>query len=215
MRRSTLAVTLILAALAPSAADARRRVLGSSLKAAATRAEAHQADTAFWPLGVRGRVFRAPADGQVLAIRLKGSALRSQQAGAPDPLNQVHFQSLQPVGGGAMRVLLTSQPFSVPIGAPRDRVTTYRPENLCLPKGGVLAFNDEGGWAPPWYPQGVAFRIFGRVPRSGTARHTADNATNNGDTLRPTVRRNSELLMQFVFGTGKDLGGACRGYLAG
>lgn len=191
-------------------------VLGSSLKASATRAEAHQADTAFWPQRIRGgRAFRAPRDGQVLSIRLKGTALRSRMAGAPDPLNEVHFQSLVRLPDGSMRAMLTSQPFSVPIGGPRNRVTTYRPENLCIRRGGVLAFNDEGGWAPPWYQNGVPFRVFGRVAGSRTARYTADQGTNNGDTFRPTVRSDSELLLQFTLGTGRHLGVPCRNYLRG
>jgi hypothetical protein len=215
MHRLLLALLIpLLACAAP--ADARLRVLGSSLEAPANQIEAHQADSAFWPQRIRGgRQFRAPAGGQVLAIKLKGSALRSSQAGAPDPLNQVHFQTLRPLPDGSMHIVLTSQPFSVPIGGPRNRVTTFRPENLCLPKGGVLAFNDQGGWNPPWYQNGVPFRVFSRAAGSRTARHTADNGTNNGDALRGTVRRNSELLMQFVLGTGRHLGGACRNFLRG
>ncbi|MEJ7787151.1 MAG: hypothetical protein WKF96_20300, partial [Solirubrobacteraceae bacterium] len=147
-------LVLVVLVLAP-VAEARKRVLGSSLKAPANRVEADQADTAFWPRDIGGRSFRAPAKGQVLAIRLKGRALRSPLDGAPDPLNEVHFQSLLPLGGGAMRVLLTSQPFYVPIGGARNQVTTYRPENLCVARGGIVAFNDEGGFAPPWYQDGV------------------------------------------------------------
>lgn len=208
--RILLVLVALLLATAP--ADARRRVLGSSLTASATRVEAHQADTAFWPTRIRGRSFRAPADGQVLAIRLKGTVLKRR--GAPDPLNEVHFQSLQPLRGGRVRALLTSQPFSVPIGGARDQVTTYRPENLCVVKGGVVAFNDEGGWMPPWYQQGAPFRVFGRVPGSRTARYTANNNTNNSDVFRPTVRRDSELLLQYVLGTGGDMSGACRAWHA-
>lgn len=213
MRR--LAPALLILLLAAPSAEARKRVLGSSLQASATRSEAHPVDTAFWPQRIRSaRRFRAPADGQVLAVRLKGSVLRSR-AGAPDPFNQIHFQSLRPLPDGSMRVLLTSATFLMPIGGARDQVTTYRPENLCVPKGGVVGFNDSGGFDPTWYPNGARFRVFGRVAGSITARDTAADGTNNGDTLRPTARRDSELLMQVVLGTGRDVGGACRGYLAG
>lgn len=214
MRRLALALLIPLVIAAP--AGARKRVLGSSLHAPANQLEAHQADTAFWPVWIAGgRRFRAPADGQVLAIRLKGSALRSSTAGAPDPLNEVHFQTLRPLPDGSMHILLSSQPFRVPIAGPRNGITTFRPENLCVPKGGVVDFNDEGGWAPPWYQDGVAFRVFSGVHDSRTAGHTSDNGTNNGDALYGVSRRGSELLMQFVLGTGKDLGVPCRNYLKG
>ena len=212
MRRFLLTLVVPLFAAAP--AEARRITLGSSLKASATIVEAHQADSAFWPQRIAGgRRFKAPRNGQVLSVRVKGSVLKP--AGAPDPLNTVLFQSLTPAGEGRMRVMLTSAAFPVPIGGPRNQITTYRPENLCIRRGGVLAFNDMGGWNPPWYQAGAPFRVFAARKGSRTARHTEDAGTFNGMTLTPTPRRGSELLMQFVLGTGRHLGGACRAYLAG
>lgn len=211
-RRMLLLALLVAAPAAP--ADARLRVLGSSLRPAADQVEAHGADSAFWPTAVAGRSFRVPADGQVMAIRLKGRAQRSPQAGAPDPLNEVHFQSLAPAGDGRQRALLSSGAFYVPIGGRRNQVTTYRPENLCAVRGGAVAFNDEGGFAPPWYADGVRFQVFASVRGSRTARYTADNGTNNGDVFTPTVRRGSELLLQYVLATGRDVGVPCRNWLA-
>ena len=211
--RRLLAASLTLLLLAP-AAEARLRVLGSSLKGTPDQAVARPVDSAFWPVRIRGaRPFRAPRAGQVLAIRLKGIARRPD--GAPDPFNQVHFQTLVPLGGGAMRVMLTSAAFLVPIGGSPRQVTTYRPENLCIRKGGVVDFNDSGGFAPPFYPDGVPFRVFRARAGSITARYTAADRTNNGDTLRPARRRGSELMLQYVLGTGRHLGGACRAYLQG
>ena len=212
MRR--LALSLLISFLLAAPAEGRTRVLGSTLQAKADQVEAHQADSAFWPQRIRGgRAFRAPSEGQVLAIRLKGIA--QKPAGAPDPLNEVHFQSLVPLPNGDMLAMLTSQPFYVPIGGDAQRITTYRPENLCMREGGVLAFNDEGGWAPPWYQDGVPFQVFSSRKGSRTARFTANNGTNNGDEFSPMPRRGSELLMQFTFGTGRHLGVPCRNYLRG
>jgi hypothetical protein len=210
MRR--LAPTLLIALLLAAPVEGRKRVLGSSLKAKADQVEAHQADSAFWPQRIAGgRRFRAPRKGQVLVVRVKGIAQRP--AGAPPPLNTVHFQSLVPKRGGRMRVMLTSAGFPLPIGGDPNQITTFRPENLCMRKGGVLAFNDMGGWAPPWYQGGVSFQVFSSRKGSRTARHTEDAGTFNGMTLSPAPRRGSELLMQFVLGTGRHLGVPCRNYL--
>src|SRR4051812_32728111 len=105
--RIALAVLAIaLAAAAPAQAD--RKLFGSNLSAPATTSEAHGADTAFWALGER-----APQDGQILEVRLKGSALRR---GGVDPLNEVHFQSLRPLSDGSMVVQTSSAAFYVPVG---------------------------------------------------------------------------------------------------
>jgi len=198
--------------IAAAPAHAARRVYGSSLRAPATIARANGADSAFWPAAIRGHGPGAPVRGQILAIRLKGTALRP--AGAPDPLNEIHFQHLVRRANGTMFVAQTSQPFRTPIGGRRNQVTTFRPENLCVARGDVIAFNDEGGFAPPWYSNGVPFRVFGSVRGSSTAQYTADNQTNNGATFNGgRVRHHEELLMQLVLGTGPDLGVPCRNYL--
>lgn len=213
MRLVTLAASALLAVLATApAAPAAKRVYGSDLRAPAAVAETHQADTAFWPVAIRGRGAGAPASGQILAIRLKGTARKDR--GGPDPLNEVHFQSLHPLPDGSMLVQTTSQPFYVPFSGPRNQVSVFKPENLCVKKGDVVDFNDEGGWggpSSPFYSRGVPFRVFGRVPGSATARYTADNGTNNGTTLRPTVVRGRELLMQLVLGTGPHRSEPCGG----
>ena len=200
-RNALLGLTIALVAAAPAQAD--RRLFGSTLSAPATTSETHGADTAFWAVGER-----APQDGQILEIRLKGSA---QRHGGVDPLNEVHFQSLRPLADGAMAVQATSGAFYVPVEGDRDHISIYHPVNLCVKKGDVVDFNDEGGFAPPAYPEGVPFRVFGAVQGAATARYTADNGTNNGDTLHPTVRHGVELLMQLVLGTGEDASEPCGG----
>src|SRR5689334_19085983 len=101
-------VTLGACLLAAAPAHAARRIYGSSLSAPAAITETHGADTAFWPLGAP-----APDDGQILEIRLKGTAVRQ---GGVDPLNEVHFQSLRPAGDGTMVVQASTAPFYVPVG---------------------------------------------------------------------------------------------------
>jgi len=200
-RIALAALGVVLAAAAPTQAE--RRLFGSNLSAPATTSEAHGADTAFWAVGER-----APEDGQIIEIRLKGSAL---QRGGVDPLNEVHFQSLRPLPDGSMVVQASSAAFYVPVGGDRDHISIYHPENLCVKKGDVVDFNDEGGFAPPEYPEGVPFRVFAPVDGETTAHYSADNGTNNGDTLHPTADHGEQLLMQLVLGTGSDASEPCGG----
>jgi hypothetical protein len=207
---------LALAGLAalPAGAPARTITYGSSLKATPAIVEAHQADTAFWPVSVtHGRAIRAPATGQILAIRLKGTVLETSPGRAP--LNQVHFQHLQAEGQGRMLVVQTSGAFAVPIGGPRGTISTFRPENLCVRKGDVIDLNDEGGWDPPFYQDGAPFRVFAKAGGARVARYTANEATNNGATLQPTTRGGEELLMALVLGTGRQEGAACQNFNRG
>jgi hypothetical protein len=213
MRLVTPVLTaLLVVALAASSALAAKRTYGSNLHAPATVSEAHQADTAFWPVSIRGDGPGAPADGQILRIRLKGMAIK--EPGGPAPLNEVHFQHLVPRAGGSMFIAQSTAPFYVPYTGRRDQISEFVPENLCVKQGDVINFNDEGGWggpSSPFYQAGVPFRVFGSVSSSSTARFTKDQGTNNGDTLYPTVVHDQELLMQLVLGTGMDVSEPCGG----
>jgi hypothetical protein len=200
-RSPLIALLVVLLAAAPAAAD--RKLFGSTLAAPATESETHGADTAFWAPGEP-----APDDGQILEVRLKGTAVRQ---GGVDPLNEVHFQSLRPLGDGSVVVQASSAPFYVPVGGDPEQISIYHPENLCVRQGDLVDFNDEGGFAPPAYPEGVPFRVFGAVDGAATAQYTADNGTNNGTTLHPTVVRGEQLLMQLVLGTGEDASEPCGG----
>jgi hypothetical protein len=137
-----LTAVLCLALAAPAGAE--MLTLGSNLEADATLIESHGADSAFWPVAIRGAQAAMPEDGQVVSVTLKGTVYREKRAA--QPLNMIFFQSLVPEGaGGAMRVWLSSGPFHLPIDEP-NAITTYRPENLCVKKGGYVAFNDLGGF---------------------------------------------------------------------
>jgi len=225
---AVLALLVLLAVLAP-AAHAARITLGSDLRAPATVTLAQGADTAYWPTAVEGAGVRIPADGQIVQVKVKGSAMREQGAG--DPATMVHFQSLDPPArDGSRRIYLTSAAAYLPVDQP-GAISSFEPENLCVRKGGALAFNTIGGFrwggsldAPPSddYLRGTPWRIFAAAPDSTTAWYSKDNGTNNGDTVRPSGgtgaregygarNRGQELLMQFVLATGRDRSEPCGG----
>lgn len=240
MHRSTLLAVASLAAAAP-AAHADLVTLGSDLSAPAAQSitdqaliEQEGADTAFWPLafGNSGAV-QTPVDGQIVSVKIKGTVFK--EAGAADPANMIHFQSLGPAAAdGSRKVYLTSGMFYLPIDQP-NAITTYEPVNLCIPKGGTWDFNDVGGHMfggtlqapvdPNHYIGGARFGVFGLVPGSTTAQYTAGDQTNNGFTLYPSTasqninlpygnaRQGKELLMQVVIATGDDIGVPCKNNL--
>jgi hypothetical protein len=210
--RLSLAILAAFALLAIPA-SAKITIYGSLLKADATITEAHPVDNAFWLTKLSGgRRVRAPATGQIVAVRVKGTVRR--KAGAPNPDNTTFFQHLRPRAGGQMRVLQTSQPFHLTIGGDPNHISRFSPTNLCVRKGDVIDLSNVGGFTGD-YPQGSPFQIFAGVPGSETARHTGKNALNNGAIFGPTkLRTDTELLMQLWLGTGANYGGACRGFNA-
>lgn len=227
----TLLAAFGLSLVIGSPALAATLTLGSDLSREATHVEARGADTAFWLTAVRGAGVDVPEDGQVVEVRVRGSAMREPDAPS-DPATLVHFQTLGPAApNGARTVHLTSAGFDMPVGAP-GAVSTFRPENLCVPAGGAVAFNTIGGYrwggsagAPPSdsYDNGTPWRIFARPgPGTATAWYSKDNGTLNGDTLTPgggsdastghgAVMDGVELLMQVVVATGEDRSEACGG----
>jgi len=230
LARPILAVlaALPLALAAPAQAD--KITLGSDLSASPTIVDAHGADTAFWPAAIGGAGVEVPEDGQVISVKVKGSAIKERGAG--DPATMVHFQSLAPAGAnGARQIYLTSAPFYMPIDEP-SKVSTFVPENLCVKQGGTVAFNTIGGFkwggalgAPldeAHYHNGTPWQIFAAAGSSATAWYSKDNGTKNGMTVTPagganaaeghgTVEQGRELLMQVVVATGQDRSEPCGG----
>ncbi|MEJ7787154.1 MAG: hypothetical protein WKF96_20315 [Solirubrobacteraceae bacterium] len=222
-----LLATLPLALAAPAQAD--KITLGSDLSATPTITDAHGADTAFWPAAIDGAGVEVPEDGQVISVKVKGSAIKERGAG--DPATMVHFQSLAPAGAnGARQIYLTSAPFYMPVDEP-SKVSTFAPENLCVKQGGTVAFNTIGGFqwggaldAPldeEHYRNGTPWQIFA-AGRSATAWYSKDNGTKNGHTLTPAggtnategygkIEQGKELLMQVVVATGNDRSEPCGG----
>ena len=194
-----LAAAALLAAV-PATAQAKRKKFGSTLKAPANRTEAHGSDSVFWSTDLPGsRKFRVPAKGRVMTIRIKGTALRH----GPQPNNEFHFNILHPAHG-KVTVALTSGPFKVPVGGDPNRITTYHPVNLCARKRDFVAFNDEGGFNPPKYPQGTPFQIFSTSTGASTA--FFNGPSTNGASFKGSKHAGEELLMQMTVGTGSDAG---------
>jgi len=180
------------------------------------------ADMALWNTALGGAGASMPADGQAVQIRLKGCAVPAP--GGPAPLTEIHFQTLSPAGGGSMRVVLSSQPFDIPVcghgGASGATVSTYTPVNLCVRRGDAVAFNDEGGFVEHAYQSGVPYRVLAPAPGSSFNSFIRGNGTNNGALFSPLDRTNmdgfatnpgQELLMQVVLGTGANARYVCPG----
>ena len=226
-----LPALMALPALLAAPAHADQITMGSDLSAPATITEAQGADTAFWATTIAGQAFTIPTDGQILSVKVKGSVLTDK--GGASPATLFHIQSLEPAAAdGSRLVYLTSQGFDMPVDSP-TAVTTYTPENLCVHAGGAVDLNEIGGfeWGgsltapldPRHYGNGTPYEIFGAVRDSATARYTASDQTNNGQTLYPqtanqapgapagTTTQGEQLLMQIVLATGDDRSQSCGG----
>jgi hypothetical protein len=209
-----LAAAAIVFGLAlPAGAAAKKIVFGSKLKAAATKAQAHPVDSAFWSLKLSGGGRpKAPASGQILRVRLKGCA--EPGAGGAAPTTTVLFQDLRPAGGSRVTVEVTSSPFNLPVcgtgGAGSSTVSTFHPMNMCVRKGDYVDMTDIGGFGTP-FPNGVPYRVFGRASGSSTGTFTGAGMLNNGSTVSGTSLGGTELLMQMQLGTDKDGTALCPG----
>jgi hypothetical protein len=196
----------------PAAAGAATTIVGSNLAADPGRTEAHPTDTAFWPTALAsGDPIVAPANGQVLSIRVKGTAIPSTAPDAPPPDTRVHFQTLAPQSDGSVKIILTSGMFTMPFAGERNQVSTFLPENLCIEKGQFVAFNTLGGFDPNYYPRGTPFVIIGAVDGSSTDWYEKVDGTNNGDVMTGQTLAGQELLMQYTLGTDTDAAGVCGG----
>jgi hypothetical protein len=179
--------------------------------------------------GISGQGTAMPVGGQITDVQVEGFA--DVRAGAPTSATDttVHFQDLVPAGGSWM-VNATSQSFAFPAMATLDTanektVTDFRPTNLCVRAGDLVALNTEGGFEPPpaFYPNGIPFRVFTSVARAQTGVFSAHNATGNGATvsfpssapgaIAPTSGQWSQtmLLMRVQLATGADATPLCPG----
>ncbi|MHB8532290.1 MAG: hypothetical protein ACYDC2_06190, partial [Solirubrobacteraceae bacterium] len=115
-----------------------------------------------------------------------------------------------------------SAAFAIPVcglrGAGSSTVTTYRPYNLCVGKGDYVGFNDEGGFAEPFYRSGVPYRVLRRTSGSSIASFIRGGGTGNGAFFNPADtsamegfarRRDVALMMQVELGTGADARYVC------
>ncbi len=238
--RSRRAAVALLAAGAgvlavPAAGQAATTSFGSDLSApasldttAAVQPSNHYgADTTIWNtvLG-NGSAPVAPAAGQIVQVRLKGCAV--QPPGAPAPDTQIHIATLRPQGGGAVKVIYSATDlqghfFHIPIcSGPSDvnTASTYVPQNLCVDAGDYVAFNDEGGFAPNYYVNGVAYRVLSASAGSTFDSFIRNNGENIGDTFSPSdqtahdgfgTTHSAQLQLQAVLATGPDATPLCPG----
>jgi hypothetical protein len=172
------------------------------------------ADTAFWNTGLaNGDRVTAPADGQIVEVRVKGTALAGPHPNTTaDPIALVHFQVLHPQPDGTMKVDLTSGGVNWPIGGDSQQITVYRPVNLCAHAGDSVDFNTWGGHEWRWDRYGgIPMQVFSKTRGSTLNWYEKDNGTNNGDVLRGQTRDGRELLMQTVIATGPDATDICPG----
>lgn len=230
MKKSHLLLSLCAVLLVPAPAWAGKITLGSKLSTPADVVVAQGADTAFWPTSVEGHEIVVPEDGQIVAVRIRGSAM--SEKGAPnDPATMIHFQSLMPAApDGSRQVWLTSGAFHMPVDEP-EMISKFEPVNLCVKAGGAFDFNTIGGfrWGGSFeaplgghYLNGTPWQIFAHQTGSKVAWFSKDQGTNNGQTLSPVpgpdarvgmggVHQGLELLMQVVVATGEDRSEACGG----
>jgi hypothetical protein len=165
------------------------------------------------PTALRGAALRdgtMPASGQILAIRLKGSAIQAP-GDLAGPLTQIHFSVLRPQADGSVKVIVTSQPFNIPVGGDPNQVTTYNPTNLCAAAGDYLALSTEGGFDPVFYPKGVPYQVLAKVPGSQIRSYSKHNGVMNGAQFTGTPTADQELLMQWDLGTGNKGTALCPG----
>jgi hypothetical protein len=180
------------------------------------------ADGAFWNTVLAAGQPTVPAPGQAIKVSLEGCAVPSP--GGPAPLTQIHFQTLHPLGNGKFRVELSSQPFEIPVcgasGASGATVSTYEPTNLCVNRGDVVAFNEEGGFVEHFYQSGVPYQVLGAVAGSSLDSFIKNEGTGNGSLISPlessamdgfAVDPHEELMLQVTLGTGPDARYVCPG----
>ncbi len=179
------------------------------------------ADTAIWNDAVEHRSGAMPRDGQAIAVKLEGCAERP--SGAPEPLTDIHFQTLAPQGRG-VKVALSTGVFPIQVcgqaGADESTVSVYKPVNLCVHKGDYIGFNDEGGFAEPYYRAGVAYYVLAPVAGSEVDSFLRGGGTNNGAYFDPgergqmdgfANRTGVQLMLQVELGTGADARYVCPG----
>jgi hypothetical protein len=220
-RRARAAATLVAACAGlaglPAVGHAAVLMLGSDLTKPADLVEAHGADAAFWNTSIDGVPGAMPANGQVTFVRVKGSVLDDpRQPRKPDP--QFHFQVLHPIGGGRVRVMLSSAPFRLPVvrndnGSNTQAISGYKPVNLCVRKGDYVDFNDIGGHEWSWGGlDGMHVQVFSRTPNSFVDFYSKNNGTNIGSQWAPQqTHQGEELLMQTKLATGADASDICPG----
>lgn len=213
--------------LVPATAGAEVSDFGSDLAAPADLSANHGADTSYWNVAPSSALggYPAPAGGQVTVVQVKGGLIpnpRLRNTEAEQLAQIIHFQVLRDKGDGRFKIVqLSTGHLEIPLDAtPQDRVTTYRPVNLCVKKGDLVAFNTIGAYeyrSDPGQPggaNGAEYQVFGRVPDQVTQWYEKDNGLNEGASILPSPNEQMlghELLMKTTLATGPDATDLCPG----
>jgi hypothetical protein len=216
---------LVALLLVPATAQAEVSDFGSDLASPADLAANHGADTSYWNVGAG--TYTAPAEGQVTVVKLKGGVLPNDRLRKSDEerLAQIiHFQVLRQRGDGTLKVVqLSTGHLQIPVTADPEEVTTYKPVNLCVKRGDIVAFNTIGAHeyrrnpGAPGGPEGAEYQVFGRVATQIAQWFEKDNGLNEGATIDSTPFQpmgGFELLMQTTLATGPDATDICPGGFA-
>jgi hypothetical protein len=199
------------------------------------------ADLALWNTRLAHGSAAAPRGGQVLAVRIKGCAIRDVTAPSlrsqSTPVNTINFQTLTPQRNGSFRVDATAPYFRMPFCSNSagqtaghvntSTITTFHPVHLCVSKGDTVGFEDIGGFIPNpnplgqgWYAEGVPFEVL--APMRGSATDSFADADVSGGAYAPGAmprgansgwgsEPGEELMLQVVEGVGADAYGLCPG----
>ncbi|HEX8647029.1 MAG TPA: PASTA domain-containing protein [Thermoleophilaceae bacterium] len=223
-----LALALIAAACAlPAAAQAEVSDFGSDLSLPATASHNSGPDISYWNAGPTPGLgsYVAPAEGQVTTVKLKGALIPNPRLRGSDEeriAQIIHFQVLRDKGDGRLKIVqLSTGHMQMPISdQPEQVVTEYKPVNLCVKRGDVVAFNTIGAHeyrrdpGTLGGPQGAEYQVFGIAPDMITQFYSKDNGLNEQTTIDPSpndVLFRHELLMRTTLATGPDSTDICPG----
>ena len=225
-RRSLLALLACLC-LAPATAHADVYDFGSDLSLPATASHNSGPDISYWNVGPAPGLgsYTAPAEGQVTEVKLKGALVPNPRLRGTDEekiAQIIHFQVLRDRGDGTLKVVsLSTGHLEMPLSdQPEQLVTTYRPVNLCVKQGDIVAFNTIGAHeyrrdaGTPGGPQGAEYQVFGLAPNMINQFYYKENGLNEGTTIAPSNNDQifrHELLMRTTLSTGPDATDICFG----
>jgi hypothetical protein len=164
-------VLTLCAALAPTAEASHTISWGSSLRTAPTRALSAPVDAAYWQQAV------APQAGQVIAVTLWGRVASGEAT--------VLFQDLRPAGGGRLRVISTTQPFTLSGGVAKR---TFKPVNFFIRRGDHVGLATIGG----------SYEVFATAPGISTEGFVGAGRDMNGGQFAGTAHPGLELLQRMT-----------------
>lgn len=244
MNHIPLALAAVAALAAPAVTAAATRTYGSDLSVPATldtsvlQPQGHNgADTFVWNTQLAsGGDPRSPADGQVTDVKLKGCTDATRGPVPGFDITGIELQDLAPQPDGSFVTPpsrtatgdIAGRHFELPLcdtaGGPAtvDTVTDFQPVDLCTNQGHYLNLSDNGGFDPTSYPNGVPYRVFGRVPGSNVDSFILYADGQQKSTFRPGdappgsgggfyANPNVELLLQATVGDGPDGTSLCAG----